>query len=206
MPLGSILAQTPPHPWPCVPLSNCSWATLTTPPSAGGPLCHSCSSGTVLSSLSLHFRTTPRLIQRSRFLLMLSRSHCPLDLIPGLPGPLCPLSLPSGLLGPRCPLGPTSGAVSLPLYPRSAHLRPWLSPSAPAGPPNNPSSALHAVGPRPAAASPPPGHQPPWSSSSTLPPSSLPHGRLDTHYSLSSTMSLRGSAAACCQFSLPPAS
>ena len=58
----------------------------------------------------------------------LPRSHCPLDLIPGLPGPLCPLSLPSGLLGPRCPLGPTSGAVSLPLYPRSAHLRPWLSP------------------------------------------------------------------------------
>lgn len=61
----------------------------------------------------------------------LSRSHCPLDLIPGLPGPLCPLSLPSGLLGPRCPLGPTSGAVSLPLYPL---VRPTSGPGCPLSP------------------------------------------------------------------------
>lgn len=210
MPLGSIPAQSPlPNPGPVCPC-------LTVP----GPLGQVLPLRGVLSAtpaalagpflpqppLQDHPTSHPALSLPPH---ALSCSHCPLDLIPGLPGPLCPLSLSSGLLGPRCPLGPTSGAVSLPLYPRSAHLRPCPAlavPSAPAGPPNKPSSALHAVGPRPAAASPPPGHQPPWSSSSTLPPSSLPHGRLDTHYSLSSTMSLRDSAAACCPSSRPPAS
>lgn len=98
--------------------------------------------------------------------------------------------------------------LPVPLCSHWFHLRPCpalTAPSAPEGPPYSPSSALHPLGPRPAAASPPPGHQPPWSSSPTLPSSSLPHGRPDTHYSLSSTMSLRGSAAARCPPGFPPA-
>lgn len=99
-------------------------------------------------------------------------------------------------------MGPTSGAVP-------PALSPFGPPRALSGPrcPLSPCWAAHPALSIPSGpVRPPPGHHPPCSSSSTLPPSSLPHGRLDTHYSLSSTMSLRGSAAARCPPSLPPAS
>lgn len=134
VPLGSIPAQTPPpQPWPCLPLSNCSWATWTSPPSPGGPLCHSCSSGWP-SSLSLHSRTTPPLIQRSP----LPPHPCPTLTVPLTSSQACPaLFVPSA--SPQaysvliCPLGPTSRCCHPSLStPRSAHLRPcpllWLSP------------------------------------------------------------------------------
>lgn len=152
--------------------------------------------------------TAPHLHPLSPFSCLVG-SHCPLDPISGPAQPSCPLGLSSqaypALTVPQAP--PQELSVSL--YPRWPHLRPCPAltvPSAPAGPTNSPSIALHPLGPRPAAASPPPGHQAPWSSSPTLPSSSLPHGPPDTHYSLSSTMSLRSSAAARCPPGLPPAS
>lgn len=140
---------------------------------------------------------------------VLSGSPCPLDLISGLSGPHCPRGLSSSLFGLHGPLDPTSGAVCPSLSP-SGPPRALSGPRCPPRPllcrPTSLSRAFHSVGPRPAAASLLLDYQPPWSSSSALPPSSLPHRRLDTHYSLSSTMSLRGSAAARCPPSLLPAS
>lgn len=135
----------------------------------------------------------------------MSGSHCPLDPFSGPVEPSLssrPLLRPIRLSLPRGPHLRCCPSFSIPVGPTSGPVRPSLSPSAPAGPPNSPSRALHPLQPRSAAASPPPGHQPPWSSSPTLPSSSFPHRRPDTHYSLSSTMSLRGSAAA----RFPPAS
>lgn len=120
-------------------------------------------------------------------------SHCPLDPFPG----------PAGLsVSPRPLLRPIR--PSLPLGPR---LRCRLSVSIPAGSRFHlgPCPAL-AVGLSPSSALHPLRPQPPWPPSPTLPPSSLPHDRPDTHYSLSSTMSLRGSAAARCPPGCPPAS
>lgn len=116
--------------------------------------------------------------------------------------------LSSGLLSHHRPWAPPQ-VLSVPPYSHWPHLRPCpalAAPSAPAGPPHSPSSARHPPGPgRPlhplGQASTLPGRPP----RHCLPPASARSP--DTHYSLSSTMSLRGSAAAaCCQPGFPPAS
>lgn len=116
----------------------------------------------------------------------------------------CPLGLSSGLFGSHCPSGPTSGAARPSVFPLASPqaLSGPHCPLSPCWAAQQPIQGSPSPRPRSVAASPPPGHQPPWSSSPILPSSSFPHRRLDTHYSLSSTMSLRGSAAA----RFPPAS
>lgn len=152
--------------------------------------------------------TAPHLHPLSPFSCLVG-SHCSLDPISGPAQPSCPLGLSSqaysALTVPQAPPQELSVISLSPLAPSQALSGPHgpLSPCSAAQQPIHCSPSPRAPsGP----ASPSPGHQAPWSSSPTLPSSSLPHGPPDTHYSLSSTMSLRSSAAARCPPGLPPAS
>lgn len=129
------------------------------------------------------------------------------------PGPL--LKPPLALLVPLTPLQALSGphrfsasslaysissrVLSVTLWPLQPHLRPRPAPAVLSAPARQPNSLIRC--------SPSPGRRSAFAAViQTLPSASLPHCRPDTHYSLSSTMSLRGLEAASCQPGLPPAS
>lgn len=146
------------------------------------------------SFLSAHHRATPH--------PALFHSPGPSSCSSGSPYPLDPSSgpdPPAPVLGLRSGVfDPTSGAVCHP-GPLRPHLRPRPAPAVLSAPARRPNSPIRC--------SPSPGRRFAFEAVfPTLPSASLPHSRPDTHYSLSSTMSLRGSAAASCQPGLPPAS
>lgn len=129
------------------------------------------------------------------------------------PGPLLmpPLALPIPLTPPQALTGPhrfsasslaysiSPQVLSVTLWPLRPHLRPLPAPAVLSAPARRPNSPIRC--------SPSPGRQSAFAAViPILPSASLPHSRPDTHYSLSSTMSLRDSATASCQPGLPPAS
>lgn len=199
-------------------MSNSSSAPHTPPPSPAGPLSHSCRAGRALrphcgttSSLSPHCGTTPHSIQcspSSQPLVSRPAPTVPLTPSQALPGPHCPPASPQAYSAITAPWAPPQ-VLSVPPNSPWPHLRPRPAltvPSAPCRAAQQPIQRSPPRGPRPASASPPPAATLPG----RQPRRCLPRASArspDTHYSLSSTMSLRGSAAAaCCPPGFPPAS